>query len=55
MATLTRLTHRVDTAQITLSIKLPRFFGTRMWLTIKLLQLAGLIAPVTVEVEIADD
>lgn len=55
MTEIARLTHRVDKAQIRLSILLPHFFGLRMWSTIKLLQLAGLIAPVTIEVEIKDD
>lgn len=49
------LTHPLDTKQITISLKLPRFFGIRMWLTIKVLALAGMIAPFTTVVEVVDD
>lgn len=47
--------HTVDTKQITLTLKMPRFFGLRMWLAIKVLQFAGMIAPVTIEIEVKDD
>ncbi|MGB3844296.1 MAG: hypothetical protein WA940_00365 [Sphingopyxis sp.] len=45
--------HRIDTKSITISIKLPRAFGIRMWVAIQLVKLAGLIAPVTIELEVA--
>lgn len=46
--------HRVDTKQITLTLKMPRAFGFRMWLTIKLLQVAGLVSPVTIDASFDD-
>lgn len=53
MATL--INHPLDTKQIVITIRMPRFFGARMWMTIKVLQLAGLIAPITFEMVIEDD
>ncbi|ALJ14109.1 hypothetical protein [Sphingopyxis macrogoltabida] len=46
--------HRVDMKQVKISVKLPRAFGLRIWLTAKLIRLAGLVAPVTIEVEVSD-
>lgn len=40
----------VDTKQIKLTLRLPFMFGFRMWLTIKVIQLAGLISPTTIEI-----
>lgn len=46
------LVHRVDvdTKRIVLTAHLPRMFGIRMWLTIKLLLLAGMVSPTTIRV-----
>lgn len=49
------LTHRVDTKAVTLSVKLPRAFGARMWMSVALIRLAALIAPFTIEIETCDD
>lgn len=53
MATL--INHPLDTKQIVLTLRMPRFFGARMWLTIKVLQLAGLIAPITIVLDVQYD
>lgn len=51
------LAHRVnvDTKRIVLTAHLPKMFGFRMWLTIKLLLLAGLISPTTIRIVQGDD
>lgn len=46
------LNHTIDTKQITLTVSMPRFFGWRMWMVIQLGRLMGVIAPVTIELEI---
>lgn len=44
------LVHRVDTKQIIVRLKLPFMFGFRMWLTLRILMLAGLVSPTTIEI-----
>lgn len=44
------LVHRIDTKQIRLVLKLPFMFGFRMWLTIRMLVLAGMVSPTTIEI-----
>lgn len=43
------LVHRLDTKQIRLVLKMPRLFGLRMWLTVQLLRLAGIVSPATID------
>jgi hypothetical protein len=40
----------VDTKQIKITLKLPFMFGFRMWLTVRLLKLAGTVSPTTIEI-----
>lgn len=47
------MTQRLDTEEITINVKLPYAYGLRMWMTVALVKLAGLIAPVTIELEVA--
>ncbi len=51
------IVHRVnvDTKRIVLTAHMPRMFGFRMWLTIKLLLLAGLVSPTTIRIVQADE
>lgn len=51
---MTTILHRIDTKQIKLVLKLPRMFGFRMWLTIKLIQLAGIVSPATIEIAMGE-
>lgn len=44
------LNARIPTERIIVTLRLPRGFGFRMWCTVQLLRLAGLIAPVTIVV-----
>lgn len=48
-------THRIDAKQVVVRLQMPRAFGFRMWLAIKVLRLAGFIAPVTIAIETGDD
>ncbi len=41
--------------KLTLSIRLPRAFGLRNWLTLRLLAVAGWVSPVPLEVGLLDD
>lgn len=43
-------TVRVNTKQIVIRLKLPFMFGFRMWATIQLIKLAGLVSPTTIEI-----
>lgn len=47
---MTDIIHRLSTKAIIIRFKLPRMFGIRMWLTIKILQLAGIVSPTTIEI-----
>lgn len=47
---MTELVHRVNTKAIVVHIRVPRSFGVRMWIGTKLLRLAAMALPVTVEV-----
>jgi hypothetical protein len=40
--------------QLTISIRIPRAFAFRMWLTIRLLAVARLVSPVEIEAEIGE-
>lgn len=40
--------------QLTISLRMPRAFGFRMWLTARILALAGMVSPVQIEVDIHD-
>jgi hypothetical protein len=40
--------------QITISLRMPPAFGFRMWLTARILALAGIVSPVQIEAEIHD-
>lgn len=41
---------RVNTKQIIIRLKMPFMFGFRMWLAIRLIMLAGLVSPTTIEI-----
>lgn len=44
------IVHRVDMKQVTLVLKMPRLFSARMWLTIRLIRLAALVSPTSIEI-----
>lgn len=44
--------HHVDTKAIIVTLKMPRAFGLRVWLSLQAIKIAGWIAPYTIEVEL---
>lgn len=43
---------RVDTKRLVMRVQMPRAFGFRMWLTVRLMKLAGIVSPVTLTIGI---
>ena len=39
---------------VTISIRWPRAFGFRMWLTARLIAIAGIVSPVTIEADVIE-
>jgi len=49
------LTHRIDTKQIMLRLEMPRLFGFRMWLAMRLLKLVGFVCPLSIAIDTGSD
>ena len=51
---MTEIVQHVGKEDITVRIRMPRAYGLRMWLAAALVRLAGVIAPVTFEIEVEE-
>lgn len=49
------IVHRLDAKKLRLVLRLPFMFGFRMWLTVQILKLAGMVSPATIEITHAVD
>lgn len=49
------IVHRIDTKKIVLRLEMPRLFGFRLWLSMRLLRLVAYICPLSIGVDMGSD